>query len=788
MPLPLPNLDDRRWADLVEEGRALVPRYAPRWNDHNIHDPGITLLELFAWQTECDIYGLNRTTDRHRRKFLSLIGFAPRPPQAARTMIAFTPTAGIATPFVIVEGVELEAERADGTVVPFRTLRPMTVSHVEIAAVHVDDGSGTLLELTREWKNGLPLLPFGSNPKPGSAFYIGFKSLPAQRPVTFALAWGDDDNNPAARGVASAGERARLIAEATARAALCRSIVPDIPCPGVPAPSPAVQPLPPHHSARLVWETFTGSWTPFASVALSASVAPGEVADDTRSFTLDGLVEISLPAGVVPPPFDLANIYLRCRLDRGGFDRAPVLLDVVPNAVPADQSVPLSQRFVIPASVTPSGTPPTAGSVTRARFTCDPFGDIQSLSFNPAAAGLPDVRVLAFSKAPGTPGHLTIEMVRAGVGTGLPDQQISLPSRPVLMDDYLTVHSHDGTAWQPWTLRPSMDASTRVDWHHTLDAMPAVLTFGDGERSRTITMDHQVLATAHATLGDAGNLDAGAKLRPRASARNALLLATLPSGVADALPKMTANAWPASGGADAESIAHAAGRAASVLHAHERLIDLASRKRATTFDRVARNEIVELPAPSKAVNLLDLERMTLDVPGTRIARVRAWADVHPDYPCLKAPGHVTIVIVPYLPLGQPQPRPGLLRAVKNYLDRRRPVATALHVVGPRYAVVTVTARVQSRHGANRVALAASLTRALREFLNPRTGGPDRLGWPFGRDVYRSEIMQLIDGIPGVDHVLSLSLTASGSSPQCGNLRICPTWLVVSAERHLIEVV
>ena len=40
--LPLPNLDDRRWADLVEEGRALIPFYAPEWTDHNASDPGIT--------------------------------------------------------------------------------------------------------------------------------------------------------------------------------------------------------------------------------------------------------------------------------------------------------------------------------------------------------------------------------------------------------------------------------------------------------------------------------------------------------------------------------------------------------------------------------------------------------------------------------------------------------------------------------------------------------------------------------------------------------------------------
>src|SRR6266542_3759061 len=79
--LPLPNLDDRRWEDLVDEGRSLIPFYAPEWTDHNVHDPGISLLELFAWVTEQDLYTVNRVTDAHRRKLLARAGApAPRRP------------------------------------------------------------------------------------------------------------------------------------------------------------------------------------------------------------------------------------------------------------------------------------------------------------------------------------------------------------------------------------------------------------------------------------------------------------------------------------------------------------------------------------------------------------------------------------------------------------------------------------------------------------------------------------------------------------------------------------
>lgn len=73
MPIQLPNLDDRTYTDLVEEGRRLIPTYAPEWTNHNPSDPGITLIELFASITEMLLYRLNRVTDANRLAFLKLL-------------------------------------------------------------------------------------------------------------------------------------------------------------------------------------------------------------------------------------------------------------------------------------------------------------------------------------------------------------------------------------------------------------------------------------------------------------------------------------------------------------------------------------------------------------------------------------------------------------------------------------------------------------------------------------------------------------------------------------------
>jgi hypothetical protein len=67
------NLDDLTFADLVDEARALIPTIAPDWTDHNPSDPGIVLVELFAWLVEMVQYRMNRISEANYRVFLSLL-------------------------------------------------------------------------------------------------------------------------------------------------------------------------------------------------------------------------------------------------------------------------------------------------------------------------------------------------------------------------------------------------------------------------------------------------------------------------------------------------------------------------------------------------------------------------------------------------------------------------------------------------------------------------------------------------------------------------------------------
>src|SRR5260370_41573987 len=89
MVLPAPNLDDRRFQDLVDEAKRLVQRRCPEWTDHNVSDPGVTLIETFAFMVDQLIYRLNRVPDRLYVKFLDLMGVRLFPPTAAKVDVTF---------------------------------------------------------------------------------------------------------------------------------------------------------------------------------------------------------------------------------------------------------------------------------------------------------------------------------------------------------------------------------------------------------------------------------------------------------------------------------------------------------------------------------------------------------------------------------------------------------------------------------------------------------------------------------------------------------------------------
>lgn len=126
MALTLPQLDDRRFSDLTAELRSLIPRYDKTWTNHNPADPGMTLVELFAWLAELVIYRLNRVEDRTYRAFLELLGVQPSAP---RTTVTYEIRAMLTEGFVIPQGTRTAARDEDtGEEILFETISSVPLS------------------------------------------------------------------------------------------------------------------------------------------------------------------------------------------------------------------------------------------------------------------------------------------------------------------------------------------------------------------------------------------------------------------------------------------------------------------------------------------------------------------------------------------------------------------------------------------------------------------------------------------------------------------------------------
>lgn len=126
MPLQIPNLDDRRYQELLDESLRRIPVHNPEWTNFNRSDPGVTLIEVFAFLTETLLYRANQIPERNRKKFLTLLGVPLRPASSAVGLIAVANERGPMETVTLSKGLEVRAGQ-----VPFRTERGLDVLPVE---------------------------------------------------------------------------------------------------------------------------------------------------------------------------------------------------------------------------------------------------------------------------------------------------------------------------------------------------------------------------------------------------------------------------------------------------------------------------------------------------------------------------------------------------------------------------------------------------------------------------------------------------------------------------------
>jgi predicted phage baseplate assembly protein len=329
VPLPVPTLDVRSWNELVSEGRSLIPRAATRWTDHNVHDPGITLMELFAWLSEMLLFRLDRVDPATLRGFLRLVGVRPASAGVAETVVAVRAGGG-----TLPAGTQLTDA---GETITFESAEPLTLSPAWIGlkgdssvgrTVVRTRAGGALIDQTAENDpRGRGFLAFGPEPHPGDALELLFDIAPCGPGATLSLyVWTADWEKDGA-------ERRRIAAERAAAEADCP---PDDP-PSWPtreecerradATKPKKSKTPIAVGARVTWEyrAASGAWLPMHVAA-----------DETRALTLSGRLSLVLPSDALTVrSWGLIDgrYALRGRIESGSYDCPPRIVALALNAV-----------------------------------------------------------------------------------------------------------------------------------------------------------------------------------------------------------------------------------------------------------------------------------------------------------------------------------------------------------------------------------------------------------------------------------------------------------------------
>jgi len=316
VPLQLPNLDSRTYDDLVAEAKQRVPRYLPEWTDLNDSDPGITLVQLFAWMTEATLYELNQAPNALRLKLLQLLGFETEPAHAAVTQLAFTLTAGTATA-IIPKGTRVAASGAtmpDGTPVIFET---------DAAVVAI----GAALIAVASMADGV-VNRFFDPKQPATPTFTPFASVVTAADAA-GLYLGFDASNPFP---AVDVDLAFFLSDASG----------DTPSYACTMGNPPVPP------ATWVWEYFDPSiddWRPLKVIS-----------EGTSALYRSGHVAFSFP--VTPQASSVllgqSAYWVRARVTNATWEQPPVLTTVTTNTAPATQAQTVTNEIVGGSDGTPS--------------------------------------------------------------------------------------------------------------------------------------------------------------------------------------------------------------------------------------------------------------------------------------------------------------------------------------------------------------------------------------------------------------------------------------------------
>lgn len=565
MPLITPVLDDRDFEALFAELRDRIATYNPAWTDHHDSDPGITLLQLFAYLGEGLLFRLNQVPEATQLAFLKLLDLPLRPAQAARAMLRFD--SAVAQGVVLYQGDRVQAGKTVFTVDDDLTVWPLDSVAVSRRALLTEAETADPARITRFVADAL-----ARNAEIGRALQGSIDAVRDEQgddvPVApYETLTLDSSGQQPALDPGASVDRHLWIAVLKARD--CKIAVADLADPAKGLQNADGRPLtlaiglrPETQYPGLADIGACGAANgPALQWQASVRRADGTLGytalrsagDRTAGFTQEGVVRLELPAdlgtlGAPPPPAGLAGIgdlppeldddraerlWFWLRVWRGDGSRLVPVKWLALNAVTCEQTQAASPELL-------------------------------------------------------------------GTGTGQPGQVWQLSQRPVAPGHAVQLQVEESEGWKDWSGVENLDASGADDRHFSVDAEAGTVRFG----ARYPQLSQRIRVLGYRSGGGAaGNVPAGAIAKlgvpgSSASPPPPLLRAVAASGL------KLANPFTAAGGADAESIADALQRVPTELRRNHRAVtqdDFSSLALQTPACEIGRAECLpRFHAPSRS--------------------------------------------------------------------------------------------------------------------------------------------------------------------------------------------
>jgi hypothetical protein len=703
MPLEIPKIDDRDYQQILNEALVRIPVHNPEWTNFNDSDPGITLVQLFAFMTENLLYRSNLIPGRNRIKFLKLLGIPVQPAAAAKGIVTFSNLKGALKTGTLPRDLEVKAGQ-----VPFRTKDGIDALPIEAKIYYKKTVSKE--QISKESKNLYLQLYAGfqeENKKTETKFYETRQLEAPASGVDFSIVdlGNPDDTLDGSLWAALLAPKKDLVdqtREEIANKVLTLGVLPALTgaeSQVLPAGPISTEDQPEFTFHMPIGETFSSQQeqrTPRYRLL--------EAKPSGNLLSEPGVVHLTLPGK------DDLKLWENLEPMESGTGDFP----------PSLEETGIQDRVITWVRIRVSGlnqrqsTSKSSSSRLKARLSW---------------VGINAARVEQLA-------HVSSES--PGLGTGEPDQTKTLTNTPVISESVnLTVN---GEKWQrvedlmtadseisvrnPRLLptAPSPSSDPEKSKVYAVDRESGEICFGDGLHGTRPSINAIIRASYDYGGGTQGNLGIGSINKGPG----------LTNGI-----KVT-NEIPTWGGDEAESVVDAEKHISAFLRHRDRL-----------------------------VSADDFKIISQRTPGIELGRVEVLSLFHPDpiLQHILSEGVVTLMVIPKTdPLHPDTPEPDrlFLDTICDYLNPRRLVTTELHVCGPEYVPIWVSVGIDVVPGMDVPPVREAVKEAIKKFLSPLTGGFEDKGWPLEKTIEKLEIWAKATQVPGVSKVNNV-LLARGDS-------------------------